>query len=136
MAENIGSLNAAKSIFTPANGKQDHGTIEMDSFDVEGLLFEGELEEKEEIEKQREYLSKLSFREMESLTSLCDSFLPSIRCSSNETIDNDSVAEFFATSASMAGTPQLVRIFSPTLKFVYKISTKMHYIIIFSLKYK
>ncbi|KAM7493690.1 hypothetical protein LguiB_028299 [Lonicera macranthoides] len=103
MAEINGSLNASKSIFTPANGKQDHATIEMDGFDVEGLIYE---EEKEEIEKQREYLSKLSFREMESLTSLCDTFLPSIHCSSNEVIDNGSVAEFFATSASMAGTPQ------------------------------
>lgn len=111
MAEINGSLNASKSIFTPANGKQDHATIEMDDFDVEGLIYEEELEEKEEIEKQREYLSKLSFREMESLTSLCDTFLPSIHCSSNEVIDNGSVAEFFATSASMAGTTQRVRFF-------------------------
>ncbi|GMH03610.1 hypothetical protein Nepgr_005449 [Nepenthes gracilis] len=56
---------------------------------------------------QLNYVNKLSSREMDSLTALCDTFLPSVDpldagCSAAD----ESAARFFQTSASMAGTPE------------------------------
>ncbi|GMH15900.1 hypothetical protein Nepgr_017741 [Nepenthes gracilis] len=56
---------------------------------------------------QLHYANKLSSREMDSLTALCDTFLPSVDppdggCSATD----ESVVRFFRTSASMAGTPE------------------------------
>ncbi|XP_058086159.1 long-chain-alcohol oxidase FAO4A-like [Magnolia sinica] len=52
------------------------------------------------------YLSTLSSREMESLNAICDAFLPSIDISG---IGKDNrLKTFYGTSASMAGTPELL----------------------------
>lgn len=55
------------------------------------------------------YVNSLSARQMESLTALCDTFLPSVD-PPGLAGDDDSTAEFFRTSASMAGTPELVSV--------------------------
>lgn len=47
--------------------------------------------------------------QMEVLSALCDTFLPSIDVSRRDQL-HESVVEFFQTSASMAGTPLPVRI--------------------------
>ncbi|KAH7865775.1 hypothetical protein Vadar_011040 [Vaccinium darrowii] len=52
----------------------------------------------------RSVVVSLSYGQMESLSALCDTFLPSIDVS-NAAMNNDSVSTFFRTSASMAGTP-------------------------------
>ncbi|KAJ8650658.1 hypothetical protein MRB53_003681 [Persea americana] len=49
------------------------------------------------------YANKLSAREMMSLTAICDTFLPSMDISGT---GDESLATFYATSASMAGTPE------------------------------
>ncbi|KAJ9152387.1 hypothetical protein P3X46_025956 [Hevea brasiliensis] len=54
------------------------------------------------------YFNSLSSAEMDSLTALCDTFLPSSSSSSSGNIPDDSVTRFFQFSASMAGTPQRV----------------------------
>lgn len=53
------------------------------------------------------YSSHLSAAEMESLAALCDTFLPSVAASAAA---DRSVAVFFETSASAAGTPERVRL--------------------------
>ena len=58
-----------------------------------------------------ERVNSLSSWEMDSLIALCDTFLPSIDAS-NLTSD-DSVVKFYTTSASMAGTPERVRLYYP-----------------------
>ena len=58
-----------------------------------------------------ERVNSLSSWEMDSLIALCDTFLPSIDVS-NLTSD-DSVVKFYTTSASMAGTPERVRLYYP-----------------------
>lgn len=59
-------------------------------------------------DQRKGYVNSLSSRQMESLTALCDTFLPSIDDASHITTD-PSVSKFYLTSASIAGTPQLVR---------------------------
>ncbi|PKI57268.1 hypothetical protein CRG98_022365, partial [Punica granatum] len=54
------------------------------------------------------YVNSLSARQMESLTALCDTFLPSVEPPASVSSDDESMAEFYRTSASMAGTPELV----------------------------
>ncbi|PRQ19259.1 putative long-chain-alcohol oxidase [Rosa chinensis] len=52
------------------------------------------------------YPNSLSSREMESLTALCDTILPSIDVSGDaSTCTDESLITFYRTSASMAGTP-------------------------------
>ena len=58
-----------------------------------------------------ERVNSLSSWEMDSLIALCDTFLPSIDVS-NLTTD-DSVVKFYTTSASMARTPERVRLYYP-----------------------
>ncbi|KAK4771066.1 hypothetical protein SAY87_031598 [Trapa incisa] len=53
------------------------------------------------------YANTLSARQMESLTAFCDTFLPSVDPPGLDG-DDESVADFYRTSASMAGTPELV----------------------------
>lgn len=57
------------------------------------------------------YVNSLSPRQMDALTALCDTFLPSIAPphypSYTATVDEE-VAKFYQTSASMAGTPEKV----------------------------
>ncbi|KAK3435199.1 hypothetical protein EUGRSUZ_D02566 [Eucalyptus grandis] len=58
------------------------------------------------------YVNSLSPRQMETLTSLCDTFLPSIahphHPSDTEGEGDEEVAKFYQTSASMAGTPEKI----------------------------
>lgn len=54
------------------------------------------------------YPNSLSSREMESLTALCDTFLPSLGVSDNAATTDESFTTFYRTSASMAGTPDRV----------------------------
>ncbi|KAL3498075.1 hypothetical protein ACH5RR_040807 [Cinchona calisaya] len=56
---------------------------------------------------KKPYTSSLSSRQMESLTALCDTYLPSIDANFHEKND-EAKAKFYRTSASMAGTPQLL----------------------------
>ncbi|KAK6251625.1 hypothetical protein SCA6_005630 [Theobroma cacao] len=51
------------------------------------------------------YVNSISSREMESLTAICDAFLPSLHVSA---ADADAVATFYQSSASMAATPERV----------------------------
>ncbi|XP_044468905.1 long-chain-alcohol oxidase FAO4A-like [Mangifera indica] len=66
-------------------GKQEQTVIELGNMEKEAQF----------------YVNSLSSREMDSLTAICDTFLPSITVSAA----NDDVATFFQASASMAGTP-------------------------------
>ncbi|XP_042477705.1 long-chain-alcohol oxidase FAO4A-like [Macadamia integrifolia] len=53
------------------------------------------------------HIKSLSSRQLESLLSICDTFLPSINISGDITV-HDSVRTFYKTCASMAGTHQHV----------------------------
>lgn len=74
------------------DAKQEHTVIEMGNMDKETQQF---------------YANSLFPREMQSLTAICDTFLPSITVSSGTKVD-ENVATFFQASASMAGTPECV----------------------------
>ncbi|KAI6701873.1 hypothetical protein NL676_011009 [Syzygium grande] len=60
------------------------------------------------------YVNSLSSRQMDTLTALCDTFLPSIarphhpsdNASGGDSDGDEEVAKFYQTSASMAGTPE------------------------------
>lgn len=55
------------------------------------------------------YVNSLSSRQMDSLTAICDSFLPSLHPVSADSSDvSAAVATFYLSSASMAATPQRV----------------------------
>lgn len=85
----------------------DHTVVELGSIiDTQRLL----LVERESQKTQHTppLTNSLSKRQMESLTSLCDTFLPSSVVTAGAGDDDDSVAAFYSTSASMAGTPQRV----------------------------
>jgi len=84
-----------------ANEKEEHTMIKIDNFGTQDLLVEGERSH------SQAYVNSLSSWEMDTLTALCDTFLPSIDVSNVTT--NDSVVKFYNTSASMAGTPERVR---------------------------
>lgn len=62
------------------------------------------------------YANKLSAREMMSLTAICDTFLPSMDISGT---GDESLATFYATSASMAGTPESVCWLSSSVLFLF-----------------
>ncbi|KAA8521063.1 hypothetical protein F0562_011784 [Nyssa sinensis] len=89
----------ADNVVFPMNGEEDHTVIQLGSIDSQRLLTQ--------YAETKIYLNSLSSRQMESLSALCDTFLPSINIS-NHDIDDPSVATFYRTSASMAGTPQRV----------------------------
>lgn len=78
------------------NGNEEHTVIKLSDIDKARGLLAGE--------ERRFYVNSLSSREMDSLTALCDTFLPSIDISDVTT--DHSVFTFYATSASMAGTPE------------------------------
>ncbi|KAJ7953298.1 Long-chain-alcohol oxidase [Quillaja saponaria] len=67
--------------------------------DTQSLLFGGDT-------TQKLYINTLSAREMKSLTSLCDTLLPSIHLNNFSDHQDNSVASFYRTSASMTGTPE------------------------------
>ncbi|CAK9143710.1 unnamed protein product [Ilex paraguariensis] len=80
----------------PANGKQANKMEELGGFDTRlQILGERQL-----------YSSSLGRRQMESLTAICDTFVPAINIS-DDTID-ESVLRFYQTSASMTAIPQHV----------------------------
>ncbi|XVE65424.1 hypothetical protein DITRI_Ditri07aG0179200 [Diplodiscus trichospermus] len=55
------------------------------------------------------YVNSLSSREMDSLTSICDAFLPSLHpLSSDSHVSSPAAATFYQSSASMCATPQRV----------------------------
>uniref|UniRef100_A0A5B7C2C7 long-chain-alcohol oxidase n=1 Tax=Davidia involucrata TaxID=16924 RepID=A0A5B7C2C7_DAVIN len=90
-------IKGADTVVYPMTGEEDDTLIELGSIDSQRyhtVLAETKL-----------YVNSLSSRQMESLTALCDTFLPPINIS-NHTIDDDPVVTFYRTSASMAGTPQ------------------------------
>lgn len=62
-------------------------------------------------EKQCLYTNFLTSREMESLTSLCDTFLPSSSDLHVSAADDKDVLAFFRSSASTTGTPERVCIY-------------------------
>lgn len=67
--------------------------------------------EKVKDDAKKGHFGSLSFSQMDSLSAICDTFLPSIDTNSlhQENMD-DSLIKFLHTSASMNGTPQHVRL--------------------------
>jgi peroxiredoxin len=57
------------------------------------------------IRLQSRWKKRLTAREMESVTAICDTFLPSINAPSE---CSTSVQNFYQTAASMVGTPEIV----------------------------
>ncbi|KAG6633557.1 long-chain-alcohol oxidase FAO4A-like [Carya illinoinensis] len=106
-------INGARDHVRPpaskANGKQDkHMTvIEVGNVDeiqvINDLVGGGDHHHRDYYSLP--YVNSLSPWEMDSLTALCDTFLPSIDVTDDVTTD-DSVIKFYATCASMAGTPE------------------------------
>ncbi|KAI4314603.1 hypothetical protein L6164_027492 [Bauhinia variegata] len=82
------------------NGTKDHTVIELGSIDTQRLLLAGQRDQ-----KQQTLTNNLSSREMKSLKALCDTLLPSVVDDVPQAAD-ESVATFYRTSASMAGTPE------------------------------
>lgn len=70
------------------------------------------------IQVQTQLKKWLMAREMESITAICDTFVPSIDAPSE---CNIAVQNFYQTAASMVGTPEIVSIyvFQNTNWFVY-----------------
>lgn len=79
--------------------KQEKMVIELGSIDRETLQLWGE--------ENHFHVNSLSSQEMESLSALCDTFLPAVDVKPAAAINKD-VADFFRASASAAGTPELV----------------------------
>lgn len=99
------------------NGKQEHMTVDIfgDYVDTQGFLHVGADDHDHHIRSigaMPKYVNSLSSWEMDSITALCDTILPSVDVSDNVTAD-DSVVKFYATSASIAGTPERVGITYP-----------------------
>ncbi|XP_057448821.1 long-chain-alcohol oxidase FAO4A-like [Lotus japonicus] len=94
--------SSRKGSFRLGLGKKDHTVIELGSIDTQRLLLNGG----EMKEKYQTPTNSLSSRQMKSLTALCDTILPSL----DDFVDvsDDSVANFYRISASMAGTPERV----------------------------
>ncbi|CAN4075841.1 unnamed protein product [Withania somnifera] len=70
------------------------------------IFSNGQMEKRRDVAKNG-HLGSLSFSQMDSLSAICDTFLPSIDANYEENMD-DSVIKFLHTSASMNGTPQHV----------------------------
>ena len=88
------------------DGKKDHTVVELGSIDTHRLL----LSVGERDKKQLPPTNSLSSRQMKSLSALCDTILPSLDHFPHSS--DESVNRFYRISASMAGTPQLVRLLS------------------------
>ncbi|OIW09594.1 hypothetical protein TanjilG_28193 [Lupinus angustifolius] len=80
-----------------------HTVVELSSVDTQNLLVEEDREKKKKPFTKRKSLSQ---REMKCLVAICDTLLPSIK--DHSVVVDESVANFYQTSASMAGTPQLL----------------------------
>lgn len=98
------------SFTSKANRKDnDHTVVELGNIDMQDLLEPGDHQ------TQPYYVNSLSSWEMDTLTALCDTFLPSVDVS--DVNPDESVVKFFSTSASMAGTPERVGICACMLFF-------------------
>ncbi|KAL5807590.1 hypothetical protein ACOSQ4_030323 [Xanthoceras sorbifolium] len=82
---------------------EEETVIELGNIGKESLLW-GENNTATEAAGMTFYVNSLSGREMESLTAISDTFLPSVSVDGGE-LDVDTAA-FFRCSASMAGTPE------------------------------
>lgn len=131
--ENNGESNSRNGSFRLGlglglNEAKVHTIVELFGFDTQSLLLNsvdvngggtgngGEEREKE----QKVPTNSLSPRQMKSLVALCDTILPSIKdnvVGADDDVD-ESVANFYLTSASMAGTPERVGL---TLPIAFKV---------------
>jgi hypothetical protein len=90
----------------PKDERDDHHTVvELGNIDMQELLEAGD--HQTQTQPYYNYVNSLSSWEMDTLTALCDTFLPSVDVS--DVTADESVVKFFSTSASMAGTPERVR---------------------------
>ncbi|KAJ8774069.1 hypothetical protein K2173_009500 [Erythroxylum novogranatense] len=88
-------------------GGEDQMVVDLGNIDPQRLFLEGEYDDHQVRHKPPFYISSLSPSQMESLAAVCDAFLPSVDVPANTAVD-DSVATFYRSSASMAGTPERV----------------------------
>jgi long-chain-alcohol oxidase len=104
------------------NEAKVHTVVELGGFDTKSLLCDvGDFEESEKQQQQQKQLpikNSLSHRQMKSLVALCDTILPSIIDNNVVSSSDESVNNFYRTSASMAGTPERVGLLQPFL-FIY-----------------
>ncbi|XP_057759525.1 long-chain-alcohol oxidase FAO4A-like [Arachis stenosperma] len=107
MEENKNIISSKNnSSFRLGLGSKDHSVIELGSIDTQRLLLEGGGGEMRE--KQKPLKNTLNQRQMKTLIALCDTILPSINHNNLHAFSDQSLANFYKTSASMAGTPQHV----------------------------
>lgn len=116
------------------NEAKVHTLVELGSVDythtttTTSLLQDGDdddVGEEREKEQRKPLTNSLSPRQMKSLVALCDTLLPSINNNSNNVCgsdDDESVANFYKTSASMAGTPEHVGLATFNINFKIYIS--------------
>lgn len=119
--ENNGESNSRNGSFRVGLGLNEakvHTIVELFGFDTQSLLLNsvdvnggGNGEEREK--EQKVPTNSLSPRQMKSLVALCDTILPSIKDNVVGSDDDDDVANFYRTSASMAGTPERVGLSLP-----------------------
>lgn len=112
------------------NEAKVHTVVELGSVDYTHttttcLLLDDDDDVGEEREKEQKkpLTNSLSPRQMKSLVALCDTLLPSIN--NNNVVwgsDDESVANFYKTSASLAGTPEHVGLATCNINFKIYIS--------------
>jgi long-chain-alcohol oxidase len=103
------------------NEAKVHTVVELGGFDTKSLLcdvvdFEESEKQQQQQKKQLPLKNSLSPRQMKSLVALCDTILPSIIDNKVVSSSDESVNNFYRTSASMAGTPERVGLLQP---FIY-----------------
>ncbi|KAL8139366.1 hypothetical protein V2J09_005387 [Rumex salicifolius] len=81
--------------------------IDLGSIDSKSLLMEGGEDSKTEPGRRR-FVNKLSERQMESLTALCDTFLPSLDVPNGVVPVDEPTLRFFKASAATTRTPDHV----------------------------
>ncbi|GAU43004.1 hypothetical protein TSUD_187250 [Trifolium subterraneum] len=94
------------------NEAKIHTVVELGGFETKStksLLcddFEESEKQHHQQKKQLPLKNSLSSRQMKSLVSLCDTILPSVIDNNVVSSFDESVDNFYRTSASMAGTPE------------------------------
>lgn len=91
--------NGARDVRVISDQVNGHKELAVDLGEAHDLLMKGR-------DHRGVYVNSLSSWEMESLTALCDTYLPSLDLSDVTT--DESTVKFYGTSASMAGTPERV----------------------------
>ncbi|KAB1208003.1 Long-chain-alcohol oxidase FAO4A [Morella rubra] len=91
--------NGARDVRVISDQVNGHKELAVDLGEAHNLLMKGR-------DHRGVYVNSLSSWEMESLTALCDTYLPSLDLSDVTT--DESTVKFYGTSASMAGTPERV----------------------------